>query len=53
MKEINITREYYMWIDCNEDQIHRCPYCQSLGIVRGDNYCCNCGIKLDWTKYND
>jgi len=25
-----------------------CTKCESPEIGRGDNYCCNCGAKIEW-----
>jgi hypothetical protein len=25
-----------------------CTVCESADIARGDNFCCNCGSKIEW-----
>lgn len=53
MKEIKVTKGDYFGAIDSVVEMHRCSGCQCLCLDRGDNYCRNCGIKLDWTKYND
>ena len=30
--------------------IFKCPECQNEAIHQNDNYCCSCGIKIEWDE---
>jgi hypothetical protein len=53
MKEVKITKErcagFADW-SINLDT-YFCPGCESSDIIRGDNYCCNCGVKIKWELF--
>ena len=49
MKTVTITKDRFEGRgESKEYDWYICPMCESDSIVRGDNYCCNCGAKIQW-----
>jgi ribosomal protein L37AE/L43A len=54
VKEVKITKDRFAWTGYNADNedIYFCPECEDAAVSRGDNFCCNCGVKIKWELKN-
>jgi len=48
MKKIKISEKNYYCKDEKYCGWYKCPNCEDTNITYYDNYCSNCGSKLEW-----
>jgi len=46
-KTIITSDRFYSTVEVDMD-LFRCTKCEDASINRGDNYCRNCGAKIEW-----